>query len=270
VKFKVALKIPIFRMSSWYEIFKKEEKRMSYQLKNMSWTQFNEKRKASKTVLIPSGACEVYGPHLPLGSDIIVANKICELVAEKVNGIVAPCLEVGQSKTITDFPGTIAISGETLARVYTEIIKNFVDMGFENFFMISGHYHNIMPLQEVLENFRKSNHIRYGIIGWWQFMQTYAGDIVETDFPYGHAAEAGTSTLLYLAPELVNMEEAVNSPSKYDDKWAGITPGLNFHDYTDTGVMGDATKATAEKGKRIVDRGVERISDYIKNCLEKE
>ena len=65
---------------------------MENRLKNMTCLDFEQRRKQTKTAIIPSGACEVYGPHMPLGSDIIVANKIAELVAEEVGAIVGPCL----------------------------------------------------------------------------------------------------------------------------------------------------------------------------------
>lgn len=79
---------------------------MERKLRDMSWKEFDDYAKTAKTVIIPSGACEVYGLNLPLGSDILVAKAVSELVAEKVNGIVAPCLEIGQSKSLTSFPGT--------------------------------------------------------------------------------------------------------------------------------------------------------------------
>ena len=110
---------------------------MTYNLRDMSWTEFEERRKTAKTVILPSGACEVYGPQNPMGADILVAKRVSELLAERVNGIVGPCLEVGQSKTLTTFPGTIAISSETLRTVYRELIENFVRLGFKNIFIVN-------------------------------------------------------------------------------------------------------------------------------------
>ena len=86
-----------------YKVIKKtlrneRRKTMERKLRNMSWTDFEELRKTAKTIILPSGACEVYGPQNPLGADILVAKKLSEMLAERVNGIVAPCLEVGQSK----------------------------------------------------------------------------------------------------------------------------------------------------------------------------
>ena len=75
-------------------------------LKEMSWTEFDERRKNCDTVIIPGGAIEVYGPHMPLGSDSIVSAAICELVAQKVNAVIGPMIEVGESASLYQFPGT--------------------------------------------------------------------------------------------------------------------------------------------------------------------
>lgn len=242
---------------------------MNYNLKDMSWVDFAELCKTAKTVIIPSGACEVYGRHLPLGSDIIVAKKISELVAEKVGGVVAPCVEVGQSKSLTSFPGTIAISASSLTAVYRDIVNEFIRLGFKNFFVVNTHLHNTQPLTEVLEDARIKDGIKYGIIGWWQYIPAFTDDLWECSNPHGHASEAGTSVLLYLAPELVKMEEARKTDSLFDHKWPGIQVSEEYAGYTDTGTLGDGTLGTAEKGKIAVERGVDRIVDCIKNYLEK-
>ncbi|HWP50581.1 MAG TPA: creatininase family protein [Clostridia bacterium] len=241
---------------------------MEYKLKNMSWSEFAERSKTAKTIIIPSGACEVYGPHLPLGSDIIVAEKISELVAKEVNGIVAPCVEVGQSKSLTDFPGTIAISAAALTAVYRDIIEEFIRLGFKNFFVINTHLHNTQPLNEVMEDMRIKHGIRYGQIGWWQYIPSFTSDVFEHATPHTHASEAGTSVLLHLAPELVDMTKAPNSPNEYADAWPTITKSVTYGSYTKTGTLGDATLGSAEKGRIAVERGVKEIVACIKGYLE--
>lgn len=242
---------------------------MEYKLRNMTWKAYAERCKTAKTIIIPSGACEVYGPHLPLGSDILVAKKVSELVAAEVNGIVAPCVEVGQSKSLTSVTGTIGISAKALTGVYREMIDEFIRMGFKNFFVVNTHLHNTQPLNEVLEDARIKNGIKYGQIGWWQYIPAFTDDLWECSNPHGHASEAGTSVMLYLYPELVDMSKAVKTDSKFEDKWPGITKDLPYAEYTDSGTLGDGTLGTAEKGKITVERGVARIVDYIKNYLEK-
>lgn len=241
---------------------------MEYKLKNMSWVEFMERMKTAKTIIIPSGACEVYGPHLPLGSDIIVAERISVLVAKEVNGIVSPYLEIGQSKSLTNFPGTIAISATTLEAVYHEIMEEFIRLGFKNFFVINTHINNTAPLNYVLEDMRVKHGIKYGQIGWWQYIPTFTSDIFDHPTPHTHASEAGTSVMLYLAPELVHMDKAVNTPNAYVDSWPSITKSVTYENYTNTGTLGDATIGTEEKGRITVERGVKEIVSFIKNYLE--
>lgn len=244
---------------------------MEYKLRNMSWTEFEERRKTTKTIIIPSGACEVYGPQNPLGADILVAKKLSEMLAERVNGIVGPCLEVGQSKTLTTFPGTIAINGSTLKTVYTEIVNEFVRLGFKNFFIVNNHLANTPVLQEVLVDAQIQHGIKYGLVGVWQYLPVVTDKlgIWETPKPHAHASEAQTSVLLYLYPELVHMEKAVNTPIQAD-KWPGITKSILYSQQTDSGLLGDGTVATAEKGKIAVDAALDAMEDFVRNYLEKE
>ena len=81
-------------------------------IKLMSTSEFAERKKSCDTVIIPVGATEGYGPHLPMGSDILVAQKISELVAERVNAMIGPSLEVGESYSLSRFPGTMCLSAQ--------------------------------------------------------------------------------------------------------------------------------------------------------------
>ena len=82
-------------------------------LKEMTWQEFEEKIKKCDTVVIPSGAFEVYGPQLPLGTDTIVAEEIAIRVADKLDLIVGPTLEIGDSIALYDFPGTLNAKPES-------------------------------------------------------------------------------------------------------------------------------------------------------------
>ena len=79
-------------------------------LKNLSWKQF-EKIDREKPVIIPTGAIEVYGPHLPMGGDAIVADRVADLVGDRLNLLVTPTIEMGDSLSLVTpaFPGTMVI-----------------------------------------------------------------------------------------------------------------------------------------------------------------
>ncbi len=191
-------------------------------IREMSWTEFDERRKETKTLIVPSGAIEVYGPHMPLGSDIIVANKISTMIADRVNALVAPCLEVGQSKNLYGFPGTVYCKPENLKEVYRDIVESYIKWGgFKEIFVVNTHLHNTGPLNSLMEELEAKYNVKCGLIGWWQYIWQFEG-IFESETPHGHASEAGTSVMLYLHPEYVDMNQAVNSPSLYNDKYPKI------------------------------------------------
>ena len=82
-------------------------------LRNLSWKQFEALDK-EKPVIIPTGAIEVYGPHLPMGGDAIVADKIADMVADRLDLLVTPTIEMGDSLSLLTpaFPGTMVIKPE--------------------------------------------------------------------------------------------------------------------------------------------------------------
>lgn len=238
-------------------------------VKNLSWSEFDERRKQTKTIIVPSGAVEVYGRHLPLGSDIIVANKVAALVAAKVGALVGPCLEIGNSHTLYSYPGTMYCRPETLKMVYRDICESFIKLGFTNIFIVNTHLQNTFTLNDLLCELQNEHPgVMGSLIGWWQYIPSLSKDVLETANPHGHASEAGTSVLLHLAPEFVNMKEARNTDSKYPDCYPNITKYIPYKQYTDTGTIGDATAGTAEKGRLIVERAVEEIAAYIKEVME--
>lgn len=85
-------------------------------LRNLSWKQL-EKVDRDKPVIIPTGAIEVYGPHLPMGGDAIVADMVADIIAERLDLLVTPTIEMGDSLSLVspEFPGTMVIKPENLS-----------------------------------------------------------------------------------------------------------------------------------------------------------
>ena len=129
------------------------------------------------------------------------------------------------------------------------MIDEFVRLGFKTFFVVNTHLHDTQPLTEVLVDAQLKHGIKYGQIGWWQYIPSFTSDLWESSNPHGHAAEAGTSVLLYLFPELVHMEVAASTNSPFVNKWPGIVNCVKYAEHTDTGTLGDGTKGTVEKGR---------------------
>ena len=109
----------------------------------MSSSEFDEKRKTCDTVIIPVGATEVYGPHLPMGSDILVAQAVAEKVADQVNAMIGPSLEVGESYSLSKYPGTLYLRPETWKSVVEDFMVSLMKWGFKKFMFINGHAGNV-------------------------------------------------------------------------------------------------------------------------------
>lgn len=241
-------------------------------LKEMSWTEFDERRKTCDTVIIPGGAIEVYGPHMPLGSDSIVSIAVCELIAEKTNSIIGPMIEVGESATLGLFPGTIVVKPETYAAMTKDIMDSLINWGFKNFMFINMHAGNVPIISQIARDYQREKGIKCAQIDWWRFVQPNSTDICENSgwMAHGHASECGTSVMLYLHPEYVDFSKA--EYIKLDQKYSQYNDIVTYDEFgskTPNGILGDATIANAEKGKAVVERCVDRIVKFMKeefNC----
>ena len=76
----------------------------------MSWVEFDKRRKETDTIIIPIGSTEVYGPHMPLGTDSIVADIISEMIASKYDALISPIIEFNDASALLAFPGTLSVS----------------------------------------------------------------------------------------------------------------------------------------------------------------
>ena len=237
-------------------------------LKKMSWTEFDERRKTCDTVIVPGGAIEVYGPHMPLGSDSIVSAAICELVAQKVNAVIGPMIEVGESASLYQFPGTVKIMPETYAAITRDIMNSMIKWGFKNFMFINMHAGNVPIIGQIAREYQREYGIHCAQIDWWRFTQPNTTDICKNSgwMAHGHASECGTSVMMYLHPEYVDTTkiELVKAQNPKFGKFPDVVTYYEFRDNTYNGILGDATLASPEKGKAIVEKCVNRIVEFMK------
>ena len=91
---------------------------MGNKIKELSWKELRKRKEATDTIIIPTGSVEVYGPHLPLGTDGIVAAEIAELVAGKTGALIAPTIELGESSELAAFPETFPMKRKILEDFY--------------------------------------------------------------------------------------------------------------------------------------------------------
>jgi creatinine amidohydrolase len=236
----------------------------SNRMKEMSWTRFVERKKQTDLVILPSGSFEVYGPHLPLGSDTLHADKLAELVAGRVNAIIGPTLEVGDSSMLDDFPGTITIQPESFKAYLGDIVNSLLKWGFKNFLFINGHAGNVAMINQIANSLRERTDIRVAQIDCWQFIKSHDHNIIESgEMAHGHAGEAGTSVIMHLYPDLVDPTQFADERPKNKDAFPEITQYRRLSSRTDSGIIGRATLATREKGEALVQRSTDRIVRFL-------
>ncbi|MBI1297860.1 creatininase family protein [bacterium] len=233
-----------------------------YEVAKMTWLEFDALRKETDLAILPSGAVEVYGRHLPLGSDGIAAMALALALAERVPAAVAPLVPVGESRVLNSFPGTLWVSADSFRAYIGDIAQSLVHWGFRRLLFINSHAGNVPAINQVARDLQDQHGIICAQVDTWRFIQPFTNDLWVTDRPHGHASEAGTSMLLRVAPETVKMEKAARTapPANEFPEFIQYRP---YSSLTDTGTVGDGTAGSLEKGEVLFSRAVERMVAFV-------
>lgn len=216
-------------------------------LNDLSWVEVAEYLKKRQDILLPFGSVEEHGYHLPLSTDGDIVQAICEGISEKTGILAAPIVWYGVSNTTKAYTGTAMVEPDTLKAYTKDILQALKNSNFKKVYITSGHYSNT-HINAIEEGVDES-----GIdTKFLDFSKIDVSNILETK-PF-HACEAETSLMLYLHPEKVNMEKAVDEDVEIVD--GQLVP-------TKSGVFGHPTKATAAKGKLLFDTIVSELSKII-------
>ncbi|MBQ3932025.1 MAG: creatininase family protein [Firmicutes bacterium] len=238
---------------------------MTNVINEMPWSEFDKRRKTTDLVIIPTGACEIYGTHLPMGSDAIAADGVARCVAEKCNALIAPCFPLADSSMLLAYPGTLTITPRLFEMYIEELMAQLYDYGFRKFLFITGHAASNSTIMYVARKYQEQKGCKWAQVDWWRFVMPLGKDIFDTEgrMCHGHAAEAGTSVILYFRPDLVDMSKATKvTPNVV--KFPDIQTFVPMQDKTPSATVGDATVGTAEKGKAVVEKAVARICEFLK------
>ena len=203
-------------------------------------------------VILPLGALESHGPHLPFGTDALTAYLVALEVASRVpRTAVLPPVNYGVSEHYKDFPFTVSLQFETEIALLRDILESVYREGIRKVFIMNGHDGNIAPI-EIAARTAKVAHPDFKIVSldaWWKMV----GDLLPPDFfevwhGLGHGGEGEMSICLALFPELCDPSKAAgvvpHLPPHVDVKW-------KFSELTNTGASGDPTKGTREKGLKM-------------------
>ncbi|MBF4695037.1 creatininase family protein [Fusibacter ferrireducens] len=241
---------------------------MTHKLREMSLVEFKRCTETTDMVIIPTGAIEGYGPHMPLGTDIIVAEAIAKKVADMIGALVGPSIDVGESSILRTFPGSMMVSEEHFKGYVRDICESLRGWGFKKFLFMTGHAGNVSLIDCICKEYRdKYPEMQTIQVDWWRFAMANSGDFLDNTgyMAHGHASECGTSVMLYLRPELVDMKQAIRHEleEKYYNSFADIIQYIPLNKMSASGIIGDATSATVEKGEKIVEACVSKIVKFV-------
>src|SRR5271170_2877914 len=238
----------------------------------LTWPEMNDAIAAQKLVILPTASTEQHGKHLPLDVDTFLCESVCLEVARRAAGqvLVLPPIAYGLNLHHIDFPGTIHIETETFIAFCLNITKSVAYHGFEKILLVNGHGSNTPLIDLIARKTVLSTHSLCFATGYYQFLLKAFESIRETKV-MAHADEFETSLYLHLAPERVRMDLAV----KDDDRMGKFVSSDSTRNYpvrftdiwgrwTKTGVHGDPTKATAEKGKILFEASVAGLIDVVR------
>ena len=243
-----------------------------YQYDRLTWEEMNEAISADKVVILPTGTTEQHGPHLPLDVDRFLVQAVCMEAGRRapLEMLVLPTIPFGLNLHHIDFPGTIHVEPEVFVAYCLSVTKSVAYHGFRHILVVNGHGSNahlvdLVARKTVLETHSVCAAVSYFTLAWNEY-----DEIRDTD-TLAHADEFETSLYLHLAKERVRMDRAVKGQDRrgaYVSSDSTREFHVRFSDYwgrwTTTGVHGDPTSATAEKGKRIFETAVEELISLVR------
>ncbi len=233
-----------------------------FRLAELTKDEFATAMREGRWLLLPFGAVEAHGPHLPLATDLLQAEHLCAAVAEGINGLVAPALPYGVCRTFRNFPGTVSLTPATLQAVVREIIAEYVRHGGRKFALITGHAEpaQMEAMREAaLPLVNADPALIVLAIGPYAFLDPIRREagLTGTD---GHAGSIETSGMLVVAEELVRMNRIPKVTRPRLSKFRVMAdPEVEFP----TGVRGDTSKVSRELGERAVQHIVTEIVSLL-------
>jgi creatinine amidohydrolase len=204
-------------------------------------------------LLVPVGTCESHGPHLPLGCDTLIVERLADDLSADYQVLRAPTVEYGvNSLRRRQFAGNAAVRRKTLHRWMNDLIGSWEEAGVDAFIILTAHGYD--PHQEALSTLRTR---RARILTVDVFALDFTGGLEDPDGPL-HGSELDTSLLLYVAPQLVDVSLAQNFlPARRKGTESASPPA-----------GGGPRAATREKGERLYKMIYERIATRVLESAE--
>jgi len=252
-----------------------------FRYEKLTWPEINDAIGMSKVCVVPCGAVEQHGAHLPLDVDIVCPTGIAygagRLIPEKL--LVLPTVSYGYTGHVMDFPGTINQHFEHFIHHVLDITKSLAYHGFKKIVLLNGHGSNMPNLDLVARRTNLETDAECILAAWWNLLtvdKEFLPRWRQSKFPGGcaHACELETSLYLYLSGDDVRKDQIKSGTISFNEEqspfnWvdlfaAGPATLVSWtSSYSETGVLGEAELASAEKGQQAYEEAVRQLARFI-------
>lgn len=260
-----------------------------YLFGEMTWPEIKQAVMEKRVAVIPVAMIEEHGHHLPVDTDLLLANEVCVRAGAKIPDemVVIPAINHGYAPHQMDFPGVISISSDTFISYVVDVCNSLAHQGFERILLMNGHGSNVSLLQVAA---RQTNleypNVLCASVSHWDFQPVIecAEQVRESENPGGmnHACELETSMYLAIREDLVQMDKAVRDLDKYKNSkyfWLDLVgkgegrPVISmpyWSTISETGTLGDPTKSTRAKGEQLLNAAVDGLVEFVRIFKNRE
>jgi creatinine amidohydrolase len=246
---------------------------MSRRYEDLTGPEIATEISSSSILLLPVGAVEQHGPHLPLSVDHVIAHETATAVVDECGDELdvwqLPTISISKSSEHAWSPGTLYFSPETLLAMLRDIGRSITPTGAERLVLLNGHGGNTTHLGTALRELR----LEFGLKTFLMhpaLPPAYGGSSTESELGMGiHGGLDETSVFMHLRPDQVQLEKAARRVPEALDKnthvkfGGSVSFGWLSNDFNPDGYIGDPTGATAERGKQLFERSIATLSEAM-------
>jgi creatinine amidohydrolase len=243
---------------------------------DMTWRDFAHRDVARWIAVLPLGAAEQHGPHLPLGVDTFIAQaylaRVQALLPNHLPVTFLPVQAIGQSEEHSAYPGTLSLRGDTLARTLRDLGESVQRAGLRKLVLVNSHGGNWQAVELAARALRVELRMLVVAVSWHRFGYP-AGLFAEREVSHGiHAGEIETALMRAAQPDLVRMAQADDFASaaeamEAEFKWLHLARPAGFgwmaQDLHPSGAVGNAAAATAAQGEAAFDHGARAFVELL-------
>ena len=243
---------------------------------DIHWPDFAGDAPARWIAVLPLAATEQHGPHLPLGTDVMIAQaylaRVRELLADSLPATFLPVQPVGISTEHTDYPGTLTLPTEVALKAWMALGESVARAGIKKLVIVTSHGGNSAAMSLVAQDLR-AQHGLLVVITSWSRLSAPEGFFSAPELQHGiHGGAVETSIMLAHYDAQVKREAIADfRPStiamKKDFRWLSAQRPAPFawqtQDLHPSGAVGDATQASADKGERLIDQGAKAFCELL-------